>query len=148
LELREGGGSGIAEQAAEALKKKISGLSVTAEQGGQVEMNGQDDDVGEEARHRLTLFAPQILLVAFGHPKQERWIARHLVEFPSVKIVIGIGGAFDFWADTIKRAPFVIRRVGLEWLWRLILEPRRWKRIWNAVIVFPIFFIFDRVMHT
>lgn len=141
-----GGYEGAAEKAGIRLKQTFPDLQLTVERGGKVERDGKDDSVGEEARHRLTLFAPQVLLVAFGHPKQERWIARYLADFPSVKVVVGIGGTIDFWAGTAKRAPKFLQTIGLEWLWRLMLEPRRIKRIWNAVIIFPIAFIVDHFL--
>ncbi|MDP4008112.1 MAG: WecB/TagA/CpsF family glycosyltransferase [Candidatus Peregrinibacteria bacterium] len=81
---------------------------------------------------------PDLLLVAMNFPKQEIWISKNLKALPSVKLSIGIGGAFDFIAEARKRAPRLLRRLGLEWLYRLIQEPRRIKRIFNAVIVFPI----------
>jgi len=82
--------------------------------------------------------APHLLLVAFGAPAQDLWIARHLKEFPSVRVAIGIGGTFDFLAGVRKRAPVWMQKTGLEWLWRLIREPRRIGRIWRAVVVFPV----------
>ena len=81
--------------------------------------------------------APDILLVALGHPKQEKWIAAHLSELPSVKIAMGVGGALDFIAGRVFRAPRFLRALGLEWLWRLILQPWRLLRIFRAVLVFP-----------
>lgn len=69
-----------------------------------------------------------LLLVAFGAPKQDLWIHRRLGEL-GVKVAIGVGGLFDFYSGRHARAPMWMRRVGLEWLHRLILEPRRlWKR--------------------
>ncbi len=77
------------------------------------------------------LLAPEdfidIFFVAFGQVKQEKWIARNLNKIP-VKVAIGVGGAFDFIAGIKKRAPLWIRKMGLEWLFRLILEPWRIKR--------------------
>lgn len=81
---------------------------------------------------------PDLLLVALNFPRQEKWIAANLRKLPSVKLAIGIGGAFDFIAGTRKRAPRFLRALGLEWLYRLFQEPRRFRRIWNATIVFPI----------
>lgn len=138
-----GGGSNVAQKARTNVQKRFPSLEVHTEEGGRVGVDGTGDDVGEEARHRLVLFAPHVLFVAFGHPKQERWIAKYLADFPSVKVVIGVGGTFDYWAGTVRRAPPVLRVLGLEWLWRLILEPRRFKRIWNAVVVFPVLFLLD-----
>jgi len=79
---------------------------------------------------------PSILFVAFGAPKQEKWIAENLKKIPSVKLVIGVGGAFDFIVGKFRRAPKIVQRVGLEWFWRFILEPRRVKRIFTAVPMF------------
>ncbi len=86
----------------------------------------------------LKKLSPEILFVAYGAPKQELWIARHLPELPFVKVAIGIGGSFDFLSGKIPRAPSLLRKFGLEWLFRLIQEPRkRLPRIYNAVIRFP-----------
>jgi N-acetylglucosaminyldiphosphoundecaprenol N-acetyl-beta-D-mannosaminyltransferase len=140
-----GGDPGIAKQAATHLTTRFPGLMVETEEGGRINADGTDDVAGEEARNRLTFFAPDILLVAFGHPKQERWIARYLADFPSVKIAVGVGGTFDVWAGKMKRAPHVLRTIGLEWMWRLVHEPKRIIRILNAVIVFPFFFLKERL---
>jgi N-acetylglucosaminyldiphosphoundecaprenol N-acetyl-beta-D-mannosaminyltransferase len=80
---------------------------------------------------------PSVLFVAFGAPNQEKWIARHLSLLPEVKLAVGIGGSFDFFSGRIRRAPLFFQRIGIEWLWRLALEPWRYKRIIKAVVVFP-----------
>ena len=79
-----------------------------------------------------------ILLVALGAPFQERWIAENLAHLSTVKLAIGIGGTFDFIAGRVKRAPRLIRQLGLEWLWRLLVQPWRIKRIYNAVLKFVV----------
>ncbi len=84
----------------------------------------------------ITMSSPDILFVAFGHGKQEKWIDKYLPELPGVKVAMGVGGAFDFIAGKVKRAPRLMRKIGLEWLYRLIREPRRFKRIWKATFVF------------
>ena len=86
---------------------------------------------------RIHSAKPHVLLVAFGAPKQDLWIAKHLKDMPSVRIAMGVGGTFDFFAGKITRAPTFLRSIGLEWLWRLLQEPRRLGRIINALIVFP-----------
>ncbi len=86
---------------------------------------------------RINLAQPTLLFVAFGSPAQEQWIQKNLVRLPSVRVAIGVGGAFDFHAGVIRRAPERFQKVGLEWLWRLFREPRRLGRIWNAAVVFP-----------
>lgn len=79
---------------------------------------------------------PDILLLAFGHPKQELWLAKHLPEL-DVKVALGVGGSFDYLSGLVKRAPVFARSLGMEWLWRLAHQPWRWKRIYIAIIVFP-----------
>jgi N-acetylglucosaminyldiphosphoundecaprenol N-acetyl-beta-D-mannosaminyltransferase len=80
----------------------------------------------------------EIIFVALGHPKQEQWIDEHRNLLPTVRLFLGCGGALEFVAGAAKRAPTWMRKAGLEWLWRLIIEPKRIKRIFNAVIVFPL----------
>ena len=79
---------------------------------------------------------PDILFVAYGSPHQEFWIHRNLFKLNSVKVAIGVGGTFDFYAGKRKRAPKWMQKIGLEWLWRLTGEPKRLSRIWNATFVF------------
>jgi len=68
--------------------------------------------------------------------RQEMWINSNLSLMPGIKVAIGIGGTFDFLSGQIKRAPKWMRNLGLEWLFRLIKQPSRIGRIWNAVVVF------------
>jgi len=77
-----------------------------------------------------------IILVAFGAPKQELWIYENINKLNNIKIAIGVGGTFDFISGYKKRAPKIFIKLNLEWLFRLIQEPKRIKRIFNAVIVF------------
>jgi N-acetylglucosaminyldiphosphoundecaprenol N-acetyl-beta-D-mannosaminyltransferase len=78
-----------------------------------------------------------ILFVAYGSPAQEIWIHRNLEKLSSVKVAIGVGGAIDFAAGVARRAPVFLRKIGLEWLWRVLLQPSRIRRIWNATVRFP-----------
>ncbi len=68
-----------------------------------------------------------ILFVAFGSPKQEKWIYDHMKEIDA-RVFIGVGGAFDFISGRVIRAPLFVRNIGLEWLFRLIIQPWRIKR--------------------
>lgn len=79
---------------------------------------------------------PDILFVAFGAPKQDYFINDNLSKMTSVKVAMGVGGAFDFISGKAKRAPEVYRDLGLEWLYRLIHEPWRAVRIFNATVRF------------
>jgi N-acetylglucosaminyldiphosphoundecaprenol N-acetyl-beta-D-mannosaminyltransferase len=86
-----------------------------------------------------------ILFVAYGFPKQEEWISNHINEIP-VKIGISVGGSFDYYSGTIKRAPFFIRFFGFEWLFRLIKEPWRIKRQ-LALLKFIVLVLKERFAH-
>ena len=71
----------------------------------------------------------ELLLVALGSPKHEKFIRKHRDELVNVKAAIGVGGSLDVWAGTLKRAPEFYQKHGLEWLYRLIQEPSRYKRM-------------------
>ncbi|MBI5254819.1 WecB/TagA/CpsF family glycosyltransferase, partial [Candidatus Falkowbacteria bacterium] len=86
---------------------------------------------------RINNFKPDILCVALGAPKQELWMEKNISLLPSVKIATGVGGTFDYISGRISRAPRTVQTLGLEWLFRLIAEPARAKRIINAVLLFP-----------
>ena len=77
-----------------------------------------------------------IVFVNFGAPEQEIFL-HNIKNKTSAKVGIGVGGAFDFIANKKKRAPKIMRQLGLEWLFRLLLQPSRFRRIFNAVILFP-----------
>jgi N-acetylglucosaminyldiphosphoundecaprenol N-acetyl-beta-D-mannosaminyltransferase len=83
-----------------------------------------------------------ILFCNFGAPQQELFIQSQ--KRATIRLAMGVGGSFDFLTGKAKRAPLFLRRLGLEWLWRLILQPRRIKRIFNAVIIFPVKVIFSK----
>lgn len=96
--------------------------------------NGYVSD--KEAIDLINCSEAEILLVALGMPKQEKWIYDNLKMMPSIKIAIGVGGAFDFISGHARRAPRVIQKMGLEWLWRLFVRPSRWRKTWRSVFVF------------
>jgi N-acetylglucosaminyldiphosphoundecaprenol N-acetyl-beta-D-mannosaminyltransferase len=79
---------------------------------------------------------PDILFVGLGSPKQEKWASKHLKEL-NVPLVMCVGGSFDVIAGKVRRAPVLMRKMGVEWSWRLITEPRRWRRM----LVLPKFMI-------
>jgi len=141
-----GGGPDVAERAAArwralpGLKVVVAGAGVDVDEDGSARPAELEDEMIDTIRSA----APAIVLVGLGAPKQERWIARHADAFPSVRVMIGVGGAFDMWAGSRRRAPRAFRTLGLEWLWRLALEPRRLPRIIRATVVFPVRAVFDR----
>ena len=82
-----------------------------------------------------------LLLVAYGHQKQEFWIERNSIKIPAC-VSIGVGGTLDFIAGKVKRAPFIFRSFGLEWLFRLIMQPSRFFRILKATVIYSILSLF------
>lgn len=94
-----------------------------------------------ESFARLQKFEPNVLFVTLGAPHQEKFIYHNLNKIPSAKLALGVGGSFDFISGKIKRAPSIFQKLGIEWSWRLIMQPKRWRRIYNAVIIFPYKFI-------
>jgi N-acetylglucosaminyldiphosphoundecaprenol N-acetyl-beta-D-mannosaminyltransferase len=77
---------------------------------------------------RIRAQQPHVLFVAFGAPAQDHWIARNLEQM-GVPVCMGVGGTFDYIAGIRPLAPTVLRRLGLEWLYRLITQPWRWRRM-------------------
>lgn len=69
-----------------------------------------------------------LLFVALGSPRQELWIKENMPKLPNVKVFQGVGGSFDVYSGKVKRAPAFYRKFGLEWLYRLMKEPKRLKR--------------------
>jgi len=117
-----GGAPGVGEKAMGILKERFPGLRVAGcaspPKATLLEMDH------EGLRQTLAGARPDVLLVAFGAPKQEKWI-RMNAESIRVPVSIGVGGSLDFIAGAQHRAPVFFRKVGLEWLWRLALQPRR-----------------------
>ncbi len=87
---------------------------------------------------------PDVLLVAYGAPKQDLFIAQHKDEL-KIPIMVGVGGTFDYLAGTIKRPPTWFRFLGLEWLARLIQQPKRFKRIWRSTLTFSRIIISNKI---
>jgi len=77
-----------------------------------------------------------IVFCNFGAPYQEIFLRSQKND--RIRLAMGVGGSFDYLTKKTPRAPGFLRQMGLEWLWRLVLQPKRWKRIWNAVIIFPL----------
>ena len=75
----------------------------------------------------VAAYKPQLVFVAFGSPDQELWLDRHKKEFAGC-VAMGVGGAFNYLSNKIKRPPVFIQKLGLEWLFRLLNQPWRWKR--------------------
>ncbi len=118
-----GAAPGVAEQAAERLRERCPGLQVVGCEHGYFAPE-------EEPRilQAIREAAPDVLFVAFGIPKQEKWIKQHMEEL-QVPVCIGVGGSFDVISGRVKRAPVWMQRAGLEWLYRTVKDPRRLPRL-------------------
>lgn len=117
-----GAAPGVAETTAEILTARHPDLQVAGCYAG-------SPDPAEEAgiTSRIRSTGADVLLVAYGAPKQDLWLARNLAK-TGAAVGIGVGGSFDFIAGVARRAPPWVQRLGLEWLHRLVLEPWRWRR--------------------
>ncbi|MBO9131018.1 WecB/TagA/CpsF family glycosyltransferase [Bacillus sp. 165] len=110
----------VVTQAKEALEKKYPGLSIVGYENGYIQDN-------EDLVHKINQSQADILFIAMGSPRQELWIRKHMPHL-QVKVFQGVGGSFDVLAGKVKRAPEVFQQFGLEWFYRLISEPKRFKR--------------------
>jgi N-acetylglucosaminyldiphosphoundecaprenol N-acetyl-beta-D-mannosaminyltransferase len=118
-----GAAPGVAERAAATLVRRIPSLRIAGTHAGSP---APKDD--ETIRGLITAAGARIVLVAYGMPAQERWIARNLPLLPTVRTAIGVGGVFDQLAGRVRLPPRFVHAIGLEWLWRLAFEPSRWRR--------------------
>jgi len=139
--LNWGNGLSSAENISQALANQYPGLKFIAQDIAR-KVIGQDDII-----EVVKKFQPTIIFVALGAPWQEKFIFHNLSKLSSIKIAIGVGGVFDFLTKKIKRAPKILRAIGLEWLWRLAKQPWRWRRIYRATIVFPAKFFLWRFIY-
>jgi N-acetylglucosaminyldiphosphoundecaprenol N-acetyl-beta-D-mannosaminyltransferase len=126
-----GAAPGVAERTAAILQARYPGLRVVGS------YSGSPADADWPAIcQRLQAAQPDLLFVAYGHPRQDFWIDRHRHELPA-RVAVGVGGAFDFVTGVSVRAPRWLQRLGLEWLHRLVREPWRWRRM----IKLPLFLL-------
>jgi N-acetylglucosaminyldiphosphoundecaprenol N-acetyl-beta-D-mannosaminyltransferase len=127
-----GAGEGVAQAAAQRLQGLNPGLVVAGSFAGDPGPASADALVAGVQAAR-----PDVLLVAYGAPAQDKWIAQHRARL-GVPVSIGVGGSFDFVAGVARRAPVWMQRLGLEWLHRLWRQPWRARRIVSAVAAFPL----------
>jgi N-acetylglucosaminyldiphosphoundecaprenol N-acetyl-beta-D-mannosaminyltransferase len=131
-----GGRPGAAEQAAQVLQHQHPNLKIS---GTYCPPYGFENDAREREHinNLVKTASPDILFVGLGAPKQEKWIYENYRQL-AVPVSIGIGVSFELVSNMVTRAPVVMQRLGLEWLFRLLVEPRRlWKRyvLGNTIFV-------------
>ena len=127
-----GAGEGVAARTAAKLRAIYPELRVAGTFAGSPKIEDEDAIVA-----RVRAARPDILLVAYGAPQQDKWIARNRERLGAL-VSIGVGGSFDFVMGEARRAPVWIRRLGLEWLHRVGRQPWRARRILTAVVLFPL----------
>lgn len=117
-----GAAPGVAEQTARLLEQQNPGLRIAGVYGG-----SPDAAEAPAIVARIQAAQPDVLFVAYGAPAQDLWIARHKAEL-GVPVSMGVGGAFDHLVGVQRRAPLWLQRIHLEWLFRLVTQPWRWRR--------------------
>ena len=118
----------IVEKAKENLEKEISGLYITYAHDGYFSND-------EEIINELKIRQPRLVLCALGSPKQEEFIIK-AKQVLSNALFVGVGGSFDVWSGVVERAPEIYQKLGLEWLYRTVKEPKRFKRIFPTLPLF------------
>ena len=113
---------GVAEKAADNMHVRYPTLQICGMHHGYFDKSGAEN---ADVLKKIRAAAPDILFVCFGFPAQEKWIIENRASLPSVKLALGLGGSLDVWSGNIRRAPLLIQKAGLEWLWRTVLEPKR-----------------------
>jgi N-acetylglucosaminyldiphosphoundecaprenol N-acetyl-beta-D-mannosaminyltransferase len=137
-----GGNGDVGQRAADQLVRNNPGLRIAGVSSPFVYTEGEHlaDFEEEDAAIIAEINAahPDILLIAFGNPKQELWFARNAPRL-KVPVSIGIGGTFEFIVGTVSRAPLWVQNAGLEWIYRILMEPRRlWKRYAVGMVKFAL----------
>ena len=138
---------GVAKKAAQQIEKELPKINIVgAESGGKLAKTNGKWEFDANLIETINQFSPDILLIGRGHPHQEYFMSDFRNELPSVKLAMGIGGTFDFISGAIKRAPKFLRIIGLEWVWRLFREPKRFSRIYKALIIFSLLALKNKPM--
>lgn len=129
----------IVQKAKQNLLKEFENLNIVYTRNGYF---SKEDE--ESIKNDMTAAAPKAVFVALGAPKQEFMIQELKKSMPDA-VFVGVGGSFDVWSGVVKRAPEIYRKLGLEWLYRTLKEPERFKRIFPALPLFLIRVIIESV---
>jgi N-acetylglucosaminyldiphosphoundecaprenol N-acetyl-beta-D-mannosaminyltransferase len=135
-----GAGEGVAAAAAAVLQQRYPDLIIAGVYGG-----SPDPAENVAIVERINQSQADLLFVAYGAPNQDKWIARNRQTLETVRVALGVGGSLDFITGRAIRAPLWLQRLGLEWLYRLIREPWRWRRM-LALPRFAIRIIWARIV--
>ena len=119
------------------LQKLYPTLEIESMDPGYIRTMFDSVEIPETVIAQIQLYKPTVLIVALGQGKQEKFIDQIRSNIPELCVAVGVGGAFDTISGAIPRAPIFMRKIGMEWLWRVWVEPKRIGRILNAIFVFP-----------
>ena len=134
-----GGEPGIPEKTKENLEKLFPNVNIVGVHHGYFDENEEKEIIRE-----INTLQPNVLFVALGAPRQEKWIKEHKDQL-KVDVAAGQGGTYDYEAGKIKRAPLWVQKIGMEWFWRLAKEPSRIKRqLVLPVYLFKVLFAKDK----
>jgi len=124
-----GGKGQVAEFAAQKIRGSYPGVQISYSEGYK-DIKNEEEGESEKILREIKNYRTEVLFVGYGAPWQEQWVDKNKKELEKigVKLVMVVGGAYDMISGNIRRAPKWMRKAGLEWLWRLILEPWRWRR--------------------
>jgi N-acetylglucosaminyldiphosphoundecaprenol N-acetyl-beta-D-mannosaminyltransferase len=103
-----------------------------------------DRKIEIDAVNQINSFKPDLLFVAFGAPKQELWLAKHLAHLKIGGVMV-VGGSLDYFAGAKRLPPSWLSSFGFEWLWRLFQEKGHFKRVFTAVVIFPFYVIKEKL---
>lgn len=137
-----GGADDAALKTKEFLEKTFKSVKIEFHQGPKLDKNaepasGRDIAIQIDAVNKINEFEPEVLFVAFGAPKQEKWVFKWAPRLKTRGIVT-VGGTFNYFSGISKLPPKWMEKAGLEWVWRLVSEPWRLPRILRAGVVFPL----------
>lgn len=122
-----GAADGVAEKAASEMSTKYPGLQMYWYEGARTVRLEKDEEASMTIA-KINSISPDYLLVAYGSPWQDTWIEENR-PYLRVRVAMGVGGVFDEWAGVVKVCPDWIDRLGMKWVWRVVHEPWRWRRI-------------------
>lgn len=128
-----GGSDGVAERAADTIRAAGFGQAIAGTHHGYFKAGSVEENAAIDA---INASGADIVLAGLGVPYQDIWLQQNRARL-NPTVAAGVGGLFDFFSGNVSRAPLAMRRVGLEWVWRLMLEPRRlWQRYLIGNVVF------------
>lgn len=148
-----GGEKDVLEKCLSKIKREYPNIIVKGNTGQILDKNAEpvsekDKKIDKDIVGRINLFLPDLLFVALGAPKQELWIYKNWDRLKIGGVAMVIGGTLNYYAGKSKVPPKIVSTLGFEWLWRLVWEPRRLKRIFRAIIIFPVEVLKEKVFRT